>query len=403
MNYGLRPADSGTGHKARQAHAMTAMRQLPIVLGVLGALAGPAAAAPAGPPVSIIGGAETTAADFPAVVALTIGNNLCTGTLITPLWVLTAAHCVDPDVIGLASQDQVTSSAQVHFHTLSVLEDPGTVVRAAATFKDPLFNKAHLGNNDIGLIKLAKAVTDVVPAGINLDAAMAPVGTVVTIVGYGSTQQSGQGSVGVQFALSNRTSVSCPSLSIGADTNLLCFSQADNKGTCSGDSGGPSFAVIGGKALVVGVTSFGDQDCAQFGAETRVDVEQAFLVAHIPELIGCVSDSDCSGQRLCFAHSCIADPFSPTGVGTLCNTAADCESAQCTETSQDGKRCSFTCSVSNAASCPNGFDCLQSSGDVGACWPAEGGGCCDTSGAGGPTAMLLGLGVAVMARRRKRA
>jgi len=389
---------------------MTAMRWPALVLGVLVVLvvlgglgiAGPVAASPADPPASIIGGTSTTVADFPSVVALTIGNNLCTGTLITPLWVLTAGHCVDPDVVGFDSQDQLTASVQVHFHTVSVLQSAGTVVGAAATFKDPLFNKARLGSNDIGLIKLAKAVTDVVPAAINLDPAMAPVGTVVTLIGYGSTQQSGQGTVGVQFALKNRTSVSCSSLSIGTDTNLLCFSQADNKGTCSGDSGGPSFAVIGGKSLVVGVTSFGDQDCAEFGADTRVDVEQSFLVTHIPELVGCSTDADCSGDRSCFAHSCIAQPFSPSGLGTVCSTAADCESALCAASSQDGKRCSFTCSVSNTASCPDGFDCLQSSGDVGACWPAEGGGCCDVSGGGGPTAMLLGLGVAVMALRRKR-
>src|SRR5262249_10205695 len=155
--------------------------------------------------------------------------------------------------------------------------------------------------NDMGLIQLRTPVTDVVPSPINLNAALAPPGTVVTIVGYGSTEQGGQGQIGVEFELRNHMSVSCPSLGIGSDTNLLCFSQTNNRGTCSGDSGGPAFAVIDGKPTVVGVTSFGDTQCADYGAETRVDVEQPFLVAHVPNLIGCLSDQDCPSHRTCFA------------------------------------------------------------------------------------------------------
>lgn len=361
-----------------------------------------AAPAAAGPAAGIIGGTETAEGQYPSVAALVVGSSLCTGTLIAPAWVLTAAHCVDPAVLGFASQDQVTASVRVHFNTLDVVSDAGTVVGASATFKDPLFNQARLGSNDIGLIKLERAMTEIAPSPINLEAAMAPVGTVVTQVGYGSTETSGKGSLGIQFELRDRTSVSCPTLRIGADTNLLCFSQADNKGTCQGDSGGPAFAMVGGISTVVGVTSFGDQNCAEFGADTRSDIEQPFLVMHVPELIGCVSDGDCASRQTCFAHRCIAQPFSPTGIGTICTSASDCESSECAESSQDGKRCSFTCSVRDTSSCPDGFECLRSSGDVGACWPAEGGGCCDAGGAGGPGAIALGLGVVAVALRRRR-
>jgi hypothetical protein len=379
---------------------------LAALVALLGLVVAPvtAVAAPDAPPASIIGGSATTAGEYPAVVALTINSNLCTGTLITPAWVLTAGHCVDPVTLGLASQDQVTAAVKVHFHTLSVLDDTGTVINAAATFKDPLFNKMRLGSNDIGLIRLAQPVADIAPMAINLDAAMAPVGTVVTVVGYGSTETAGNGSVGHQFELPNRKSVSCPSLAIGADTNLLCFSQTDDKGTCSGDSGGPAFAEIAGKTTIVGVTSFGDQNCAEFGADTRIDVEQAFLLEHVPELVGCLHDTDCTGQHTCFAHNCIAEPFSPTGLGTLCSTSADCESAQCAQSSQDGNRCSLTCSVGEAGSCPSGFECLQANGNVGACWPEDEGGCCDAGGIGsaGPGAMVLALGVVIGLGRRRR-
>ena len=381
--------------------------------GVLGAacvlaLAASASAAPlgpaalSGPPASIIGGTNTSVDQYPSVVGLVIGNSLCTGTLISPTWVLTAAHCVDPEVLGMPSQEQVTRSTQVHFHTVDVLHDPGVIVTASATFKDPMFQKARLGTHDLGLIQLATPVTDIVPSPINLAAAMAPVGTRVTIVGYGSTERGAQGDLGIQFELKNRTSVTCPSLGIGDDANLLCFSQADNKGTCQGDSGGPSFASIYGKTMVVGVTSFGDKECAEFGANTRVDIEQSFLAVHIPDVIGCLSDADCPKHRACFAHRCIAEPFGPNGLGTACTTEADCDSSECAESSQDGKRCSITCNVSDGTSCPDGFECLRATGDLGACWPNDQAGCCDAGGAGGGPAMALGLGVLLVVRRRKR-
>jgi MYXO-CTERM domain-containing protein len=363
----------------------------------------PASAAPDAPPASIIGGTMTTVDQYPPVAGLVIGNNLCTGTLITPTWVMTAAHCVDPAVLGMASQDEVTRSVKVHFHTVDVLHVDGTVVDAIATFKDPLFDKAHLGTNDMGLIQLATPVTTILPSPLNLDAAAAPVGTRVTMVGYGFTAQGDQGSIGIQFVLKGRSSVACSSLGIGinTDANLLCFSQSDNKGTCQGDSGGPSFATIGGKLVVVAVTSFGDMGCATFGANTRVDIEQPFLATHVPDVIGCLTDNDCPLYRACFAHRCIAEPFGPNGIGTACTSAADCDSSVCAQSSRDGNRCSLTCSVSDDSSCPGGFECLRATGDVGACWPADGG-CCDAGGAGGPTTMVAAIGLVAVVLRRKR-
>lgn len=357
--------------------------------------------AAASPTPDIIGGTPTTVDQYPTVVELEIGGFLCTGTLIAPTWVLTAAHCVDPAVVMLPSQDDVTKGVTIHYHTVDLGNDPGTVLDASATFKDPLFDQAHLGSHDMGLIQLATPVTDVIPSPINLNPAMAPVGTIATIVGYGLTTQPPGNSTGVEFELRNRISIPCSSKSIGSDLNLLCFSQDDHKGTCSGDSGGPAFAVINGTQTVVGVTSFGDQQCASYGADTRIDIEQPFLAQHVPELVGCLADQDCPAHRVCFAHACIAQPFGPNGIGSVCNTAADCDSATCAVSSQDGKRCSLACSPSDPSTCPGGFECLQQTPSVGACWPVPGG-CCDAGGPGSPATALVGLGAVALGLRRRR-
>lgn len=364
----------------------------------------PSTAATSSPPVEIIGGTTTTVGQYPTVVGLVAGKNLCTGTLVAPSWVLTAGHCVDPAVLGMASQDQVTAAMKVHFNTVDVVNDLGIEVDAAATFKDPLFDQSRLGSNDIGLIQLRTPVTDIAPSPINVVAGMAPVGTIATIVGYGSTEQSGAGTIGIEYELPNRVSVPCPSVSAGTDLNLLCFSQTDDKGTCQGDSGGPAFAMIGGRQTVVAVTSFGDQKCAIYGADTRVDIELDFLVQHVPELVGCLGNNDCPPHRICFSHACIAEPFSANGIGTVCDSAADCDSSVCAVSSQDGKRCSLTCSPADPSTCPEGFECLKSStSSAGACWPEPGGGCCEAGGASGPGTAMLGLGaIALRLRRRRR-
>src|SRR5690348_10331128 len=85
----------------------------------------------------IIGGTPATTGEFPTVVAIEVGQGLCTGTLLTKDWVLTAAHCVTPSVVGVGTQQELTASVRVHFNTLNVLQDPGMVVRASDTIPDP--------------------------------------------------------------------------------------------------------------------------------------------------------------------------------------------------------------------------------------------------------------------------
>jgi V8-like Glu-specific endopeptidase len=184
----------------------------------------------------------------------------CTGTLVAPRVVLTAAHCVEN-----ADVSQVLS---VVFAPETARALPSERVRVVEGRPHPTWSS---GANDIGALILAEdaPVAPVPLVGLSLSADV--VGRTTRVVGFGIDDQGRTGS---------RRSGTAQVTAVRAGT----FSIAVAPGmSCGGDSGGPSFLEVDGVERIVGITSYGDLSCTT-GTNMRVDVHEAFVQAVLHEV-----------------------------------------------------------------------------------------------------------------------
>jgi hypothetical protein len=116
----------------------------------------------------------------------------------------------------------------------------------------------------------------------------------------------------------------------------------------------------------------------------------------------CADASTCLDGQKCEAGKCFWDP--PAGeVGDACTYPQFCKTGMCIAATDGEQLCSQTCVPGTTDSCPMGFDCLETGGGQGACWPeSSGGGCCSTSRDAAAQSALLAFGLVLLLRRRRR-
>jgi len=331
----------------------------------------------------IIGGVNDSTDSSVVLIVLEQGAaaSLCTGEVVSPHVVMTAAHCVAPAVVGTSGTFHVYLGNDINAAT------PSTLLAVKETHFNPNFSVGNLmGGNDIGVVIVQDPLT-LAPLKMNHTAITdAMVGQAVRLVGYGIT--SGTDTNGTTAGVRRQTTT----MVAGYDDLLVNFMDPSHL-TCEGDSGGPAFMTLGGQEVIVGITSFGDKGCMQFGYDTRVDKFAASFVQPFIDQFDPLPPDMTVG----------ADGFPPGAIGATCTDNSQCTSHLCAHTGDTGF-CTATCDPQKMDSCPTGTKCgqidnqpycVRNGRDSGGCSFGDGG------AASAAAMLLLSAGLLLLALRRR--
>jgi hypothetical protein len=256
----------------------------------------------------VVGPGSKATVDYPPVAEIAYAwfgygsSALCTGTLISSTAVLTAAHCFCDRVDATTAKECRSATYKrgqedvkpddkrfisVFFHDHGAIPVDQIII-------NPDYN---LPKKDLAIIKLAKEITDIMPAPLNTVRTLKP-GESATIVGFGAhsplkadgTPRPGppvNNSEGLKLWATIKTAA-CKGAQFSEN---ICWSYDRSNedtilgSTCHGDSGGPAFAAINGANKLVGVTSGGPPDCRS-GKDQSYDVDVFKNIGWITSVAG---------------------------------------------------------------------------------------------------------------------
>jgi V8-like Glu-specific endopeptidase len=228
-------------------------------LAVLAACSAPRPVAHHGNP--IIGGTVDTG--DPAVVEMNAWTSSdgwgCTGTVIGPRHVLTAAHCVE----------DADSSTSISVMFGSSEATSTQVIDVVSWSHDPQYQRSQLeAGHDAAVLVLASDAPVTAVAINRTPLTSSVIGSPVHVVGFGNDDGAADTGFGTKRFIDTTV--------VGLTSGDLELGQSGET-TCQGDSGGPALMDLGGVTSIVGITSWGYVGCTTYGSSSRVELSSAWI------------------------------------------------------------------------------------------------------------------------------
>jgi secreted trypsin-like serine protease len=217
----------------------------------------------AAPAYAIVGGGAPSADGVGRSVVTIVGSrgNFCTGALVAPKIVLTAAHCVQPGAdykiveYGADRQPSLQDVKTVAIH-------PGFNMQAMM---------GHRATADVALLQLGAPARGKTPSVLGLPNIPIIVGSRFTIAGIGVTVR-GDGKSGGTIRVAGLVATGKPGTLQIRLVDPASQGTRDGLGACTGDSGAPVFEDKESGTVIVGVVSWstGPNGSAGCGGMTGV-------------------------------------------------------------------------------------------------------------------------------------